>query len=236
MNKKAIFMPMFSFFVLLILTYGYYQLIINESQDKYKLIGLNQAEIIKSYDKGEEYLFNAENAVKYASYKSIDDFSKTSVVLEKCNNLWKFNSDCEPNLEKTFLELFKSDLQDYGYNAKEIKIQDNSIIVILDNFNYQKELSKFKLEYNLPVKIKQELAIDLNKLNKLKEKIKKCAQDGKDLNTCTDEKTKVEGDIITFTIENNKDILIYTDKLETKKPIFVFKINNKDNGIRAEVF
>ena len=229
MNKKAIFMPLLSFFVLSILIYSYYELVVKEHPDQYKDIGINQAEIIKAYNKGMEYEFNAENAVNYASYIAINNFSKNGGVQANCGGKWKFNSNCEPDLEKNFIEIFNSALTNYSYTAKDIKIENNTIIIILD-FNYKKESKNFKLEYNLPITIKQDLAIDFNKLNLLKERIKDCARKGEDLNICSNEKNKVQGDIVTFTIENNKNIVIYTDKLETKKSDFVFKIDTQDTG------
>ena len=234
MNKKAIFMPLLSFFVLIILTSSYYELVVKDVEDKSSTIGLNQAELINAYNKGIENEFNAEKAVTYSLNNAINEFSKNGGVNSKCSNLWKFNSDCEPDLEKNFINVFTNELLKYGYDAKEIKINDNSIIIVLNDFIYKKKLKNFNLEYSLPITIRKELDIDLNKLNSLKDQIKKCLEEGKPLNTCTNEKTEVQENLMVFGIENNKNILIYTEKIETKKPVFVFKINTKDTGIKKE--
>lgn len=234
MNKKAIFMPLLSFFVLIILTYSYYELVVKDVEDKSSTIGLNQAELVNAYNKGIENEFNAEKAVSHSLNSAINEFSKNGGGNGKCNNLWKFNSDCEPDLEKNFINVFTNELLKYGYDAKEIKINDNSITIILNDFTYKKELKNFNLEYSLPIAVRKELDIDLNKLNSLKDQVKKCLEEGKPLNTCTNEKTEVQENLMVFSIENNKNILIYTEKIETKKPVFVFKINTRDTGIKRE--
>ncbi|MEK6907594.1 MAG: hypothetical protein AABW45_03630 [Nanoarchaeota archaeon] len=236
MNKKAIFMPLFAIFVLVTLIFAYHEQVIKDVSDQYKTIGGNQAEIVKSYNKGQEYLFNAEQTIKYSLNEATNEFIKNSGVKENCSNIWKFNSDCDPDLENNFINLFTKSLSDYGYNTKEVKIQNNSMLVSLEDFNYNSNKGSFKLEYSLPVKIKQELILDLNKIKEVKEKLKNCAINGKDLNTCTNEKATSNQDIITFTIENNKNILIFKEKLETKQANFVFKINNKDTGLKQGVF
>lgn len=235
MNKKAIiFMPLFSFFILLILSFAYYQLVIKGIDYHYNLIGENQADIIKSYEKGQEYQINADSSVKYATDIAIYNFTKNSGVAEKCNNTWDFNkdSDCNPDLEKNFINLFNLILNDYGYGSKEVEIKENKLVIQLKNFNYAKQSKNFKLNYTLPsITIKQDLGFDFNKLNSVKENIKKCAKDNQPLDSCIKENKKIEGDIITFTIENNKKITIYTDKPETKKLDFVFKIDIKNTGV-----
>jgi hypothetical protein len=220
--------------VLIVLSTAYYQIVVKGTNNQYEKIGNNQAEIIKAYNQGVEYDFNAENSVKYASYIAINTFSENGGVLSNCYGKWKFNTDCEPNLEKNFIELFNLALKDYGYTAKDVKIEDNFLILNLD-FNYNKEINNFKIKYTLPVTIKQELAFDMNKLNLLKDKIKECAKKGEDLNRCTNEKTNIRGDLITFTIENNKNINVYTDKLEIKKPDFIFKIETQNTGFITKV-
>ena len=51
-----------------------------------------------------------------------------------------------------------------------------------------------------------------NKLNSLKDQVKKCLEEGKPLNTCTNEKTEVQENLMVFSIENNKNIpkLLFT--------------------------
>ena len=231
MNKKAIvFMPMFTILVIVALSLSYYNLVIKTVTSQYIQIGGNQVDIIKGYEKGEEYAFNAENTVKFASDITIEKFSKIGGVAENCNDLWKFDSLCHPDLENKFVEIFNNELISYGYEAKDVKIENNFLIVNLKDFTYVKDSKNFKVEYILPVTVKQELNIDIGKLNSIKDEIRKCLEKGKPLNTCTNEKNTIQGDIIQFTIENNKNIMIYTDKIETKKPGFIFKINTKDTG------
>ena len=232
MNKKAvIFMPVFSIFVLVLLTYAYYEEVIKGSDDLSNKIGENQAEIINSYNKGQEYLLNAEYVIKYSSYTAIDNFIKNSGVAQNCNNIWKFNSNCDPDLKINFINLFNDALSKYNYKTKDVKIEGNNLIVVLEDFSYSKDSSNFKVEYSLPIVIKQDLNIDIEKLVMIKDNLKQCAQDRKSLNTCTNEKTEVQGNLLTFTIENNKNIVIYTDKPEIKKQDFTFKINTMDTGI-----
>ena len=232
MNKKAvIFMPVFSIFVLVILTYAYYETVVKGSDDLSSKIGENQAEIINAYNKGQEYMLNAEYAIKYSSYRAIDDFIKYSGVDKNCNSIWKFNSDCNPDLKINFINLFNQELSKYNYKTKEVKIEDNNLIVTFEDFNYNKDSENFKVEYSLPVTVKQELSLDIEKLAAIKDSLKQCAQDGKDLNTCMNEKNEVQGNLQTFTIKNDKEIVIYTDKPEIKKQDFIFKIDTKDTGI-----
>ena len=92
MNKKAIFMPLFAIFVLVTLIFAYHEQVIKDVSDQYKTIGGNQAEIVKSYNKGQEYLFNAEQTIKYSLNEATNEFIKNSGVKENCSNIWKFNS------------------------------------------------------------------------------------------------------------------------------------------------
>ncbi|MEK6834649.1 MAG: hypothetical protein AABX61_00100 [Nanoarchaeota archaeon] len=235
MNKKAVFMPVFSFLVLILLTGAYYELFIKGINNQYNSIGENQKEIIQAYNKGQEYELNAEYAVRYSSYSAIQDFIKNSGVLEKCNNTWQFNSECDPDLQNNFINLFNLELSSYNYKLKEVKLQENTLIVTLEDFNYQKELKNFKVNYALPIIIKQDMTFDLKKITDIKEEIRKCAEKGEDLNTCVNEKNQVQGSIIQFTVENNKNILVFEQgKLESKRQDFTFKINTNNIGIEKQ--
>lgn len=236
MNKKAIFMTLFSFFILIVLNSSYYLFMVKGVQDQYKTIGSHQAEIINSYNQGYKYSLNSDLAVKYASHIATVEFSKNGGIKESCNNFWKYNSECRPELNENFILIFKNELENYGYKAKEVKIENNFLIVQMEDFIHKKELDNFNMKYELPVEIKKEMPINLIELNNAKEKIKNCLNNNKGLNTCIDAKTQIQGDYITFSIENNKNILIYTDKLEIKKLEFMFKINIKDTGIKQGVF
>ena len=235
MNKKAIFMPIFSIFVLLLLAYSYHLFFVKES-DQYTNLGENQINILKAYNKGEEYYFNLQNIIKYASDSAIIEFSKNAGIPENCKLIWKYYSDCKPDLENNFIKTFSEELKKYGYNSKEIKIKDNFIIVNLDDFNYKKELKNFKMNYNLPIIIRSDLNLDLERLIKLSNQVKACIEKGESLTKCTNAKTDISKNIISFTIENNKKLTVYTDKLESKKIDFVFKIDINDNGIKTGVF
>ena len=224
------------FFILIILTYSYYKLEIKNNSDEFRIIGLNHAEIIRSYNKGEEYAFNAEYAVKYSADLAVYNFSQNAGIPLICNNIWEFNSWCQPDLEKNFIEIFNQYLLTYGYKSKNTKIENNFILIELEDFNYNKDSEYFKLDYSLPLKFKHELNININKLNSIKEDLIKCDKEGKDLNTCIAEKNKSQNNIIIFTIENNKNLMVYENKLEIKKKDFVFGINPEKTGLSKGVF
>ncbi|MEK6835842.1 MAG: hypothetical protein AABX55_02355 [Nanoarchaeota archaeon] len=236
MNKKGdIFMPTFAIITLIILSYALFALVIKAGEDKTTFIGQSQAELLKTYQKAEQDLFYLENLVKYKTHETINEFSKNGGLKQECNARWKFNSNCEPDFENNFIELFKNKFENSGYDIKEIKIQDNNLILKF-NLDYSKKFKNFNIDYNLQPEFKQEIALDFTKLNDLKNEIIKCINAQKDLTTCTNEKTSVSGDIIFYTIENNKNILILTDKLEFKKIDFKFEIDQKDTGVTIQVF
>jgi hypothetical protein len=235
MNKKAIFTPILSFFILIILGSAYYVIVIKNSDDKSVVLGINQVEILKSYNTGEKYYTNLEQITKYSLDKTINNFTKYSGVKELCKNNWVFDEECNPNLENNFVDLFKEELDYYGYKNEEVSIENN-FLIIKSNFNYKYENKGFKFEYNLPSVVKRELKIDFNKLNKLKEEIKRCLinSDEKDkVNNCisNDYDHKQNGNIITFKIPIEKKIILYENKIETKKLDFTFNIDLDNNGI-----
>ena len=234
MNKKAIFMPTFAIIIFIILVYAFGTLIVKPNQDKTFYIGNPQIELSNTYQNAESDLFYLKNLIKYTTYIITEEFNKNGGLKKECNSIWKFNSNCDTDLENNFINLFKAKF-DQNYKIKNAKIENNFLILtfVLD---YSKKFKNFEIEYKLQPELRQELAIDFNKLNTIKTQIKGCIENKKDLNNCVNEKTIVNNDIISFSIENNKNILVLTDKLEFKKLDFKFSINQKDTGIQEKAF
>jgi len=238
MNKKGIFMPFLVIFILFILGYSYYTIVIQDSEDKLFVIGVNQGEILKSYEEGEKYYLNLKQATKYSLDKSVNNFTKYSGVKEICNGKWIFyDENCNPSLENNFIILFKEELSNYGYKDNDISIENN-FLIIKDNFVYKNEKKNFKLEYNSPFAVNEGLKLNVTKLNNLKNEIDNCVsstKEKKDVNGCISGYYKHEqnGNVIKFTVPIEKEIKLYTDKLEKKKLDFVFYIDLDNTGLKT---
>ena len=234
MNKKAIFMPTFAIIIFIILVYAFGTLIVKPNQDKTFYIGTSQIELSNTYQNAELDLLYLQNLIKYTTYITTEEFNKNGGLKKECNVAWRFNSNCNPDLENNFINLFKAKFGQ-NYKIKDVKIENNVLVLTFD-LDYSKKFKNFEIEYKLQPELRQELAIDFNKLNTIKTQIKDCVENKKDLNNCVNEKSMINDDIISFSIENNKNILVLTDKLEFKKLDFKFSINQKDTGIQGKAF
>ena len=236
MNKKAWFFPILVVFLLVMVIS--IKLILDQVPDiqATKYIGDVQSDLFSTYKQGEVDLFNLDSVANYSSYKAIENLSSSGGVKELCDNKWKFDDECEPNFEAKLLELFKFYMKYYEYEVKEVKIEDNFLIGSLDDFVYESLLRKVQYTYTLNADFKQELSIDLPRLEKLKQDIETCLRNNQDLGECTDEEFEQEDQIVKFDIESDKKIMVFTDKIEIKNSIFKFIINLDDTGIETEIF
>lgn len=240
LNKKAagFFMVILLVFVIFVISYGVKVFLVDKNKiDIVKEIGDPQTILMETYQNAELDLFNLDQSVKYATYNAIEKFSNNGGLDENCNGQWKFNTNCEPNLEEDFLRLFNEKLKGYGYsNVQLVKIEDEVLSGNLDDFIYEEKVENFSFTYTVPTNFSQELAINLPIIEKLKQDLENCLRNKQDLEKCVDEDFEKNGRIIKFNIESDKKIMVFTDKIEFKKPIFRFELNLEDTGIETDIF
>ncbi len=235
MNKKAIFMPTLAIAILFIVTYIVYTLCLGQGHSYEATLGGNQIALTNTYKEAENDLMYTEQAIKYILSKTTEKFSNEGGVKASCNGQWILEDDnCDPKLEKNFEEVLKGKLKAYNLELQEFNINNNIIMLKLKDKIYNNSLSNFEYSYKVKQEFKQESLIDFARLNKIKNDIDACTKSSSPigLRECVKEKSEKSGDIIYFTIENNKNIFSLSTK-EFKKIDFKFNIN--ENSPRKKV-
>ena len=238
MNKKGIFMSALAISIFIVLVYATYSFIVKGlNQSNEVLIGKNQIALTSAYKNSENDLFYVEKAVKLALYKTIDEFSNNGGVKINCNKVWKFqDKDCNPDLELNFKDLLKNNLNKYDLELNNLKIDNNNLYVKLNDKTYNETLTYFEFNYTVKREFKYDLLINMTKLNLVKDKLERCAKTQNNLSNCDiNEKSTKTGDIIFFSIENNKKIYSLTPTPGFKNTKFKFGINEKDTGYNLKV-
>jgi len=239
LNKKAagFFMIIFLVFVIIVVSYGIWIFLGPTAKlDVSKEIGNTQLNILSTYEQAELDLFVLDQVVKYTTYNTINEFSKNGGIDEDCNGIWKFNSDCEPDLKKDFRKSFNKNLESYGYISKEFELENNFIVGKLNDFSYMENEENLNFTYNVSTDFNQESAINITKLENLQQNIEDCLRNKEELSICLKEPFEKEDKTIQFNIESDKKIMVFTDKIEFKNPIFTFKLNLDDTGIETGIF
>ena len=205
MNKKGdIFMPLIAFGFLILLTSAIFTLVVRDDQNYLvKDLGKLQGELIKTNQNMEEVLFYQEKNIDVMLEKTLNQFNEQGGFADKgCNAIWQFNSNCEPDLEKNFTNLFKENT-----DFKNVRFDEDKFVVVI-NESVIGNVKNANYTYTKTVEIKKDF--NLTKEKELQTKIKACLS--KDLTTCVDLKgvsvTNVNGNII-FSMENNKKYLFF---------------------------
>ena len=219
-------MPTFAIMMFILFSYAFSLLVINDSEikDIRENIGGLQVNIFEGYGEGFENAFYLDQAVKYSSFKTLKGFGLRGGVPEECNNVWKFNSNCEPNLISDYLILFNQSLNLYGYKVNEIEIEDNRMIGKVDPFYYEAEIGSHYFNYTYPLEFSNELVMDLESLEELRKKIESCLIENKDFESCVPIDFTVKDDMAFFSAPG-------TNELFEEDLFFVFQVNLKDTGI-----
>ncbi|MBU2634208.1 MAG: hypothetical protein KJ674_03100 [Nanoarchaeota archaeon] len=228
MNKKGdIFLPIFAILMFVVVVIGFSMIVSNENKIKREFnIGENQIELIDVFYQSEVDLFNLDQKVRYTLSKSIKEFSEGGGVGESCNNVWEFNSDCEPDLENDFLEIFK---EKYGLEVNNLKVEGEFLTGDVGEFVYSKESERMSFDYTVEGKFKELLIINFEELEDLKDKIENCVQNEEELDLCA-EGVK-EGDIVSFKVDLGK---IFTEA-GFEEIVFEFKVDVENTGIITSV-
>lgn len=232
MNKKGdVFLTTFAILMLIVVVFGFGIIISNESKIKKEFdLGGNQVELINTFYKAEGDLFNLNQEVKYSSFKVIKEFSDNGGVIESCNQRWKFNSECEPDLENYFLETFNEKMKEYSLEIKNVEIINGFLVGDVGEFEYGGKNERINYSYKVEGNFNESLKIDIKGLEDLKDKIEDCVTNGEELSNCAG--GSKDGDIIEFSIDIGR--IFYGSKFEDI--VFVFDINAKDTGITTSVF
>lgn len=207
-NKKGdadIFLPMLAIGVFIILSFSIYSFFLKDnSENAMGSLGLIEGSLIKANQEVNEKSFYDEKKVELMLEKSLNEFYKNGGFADAtCNANWVFNSQCDPDLKKNFVELFK---KNSGYN--NVELAEGNIVVSVKE-EVKNEISGITYNYSKDSEIKK--IFDLNKEIELKDEIKGCLY--KDLMTCVTasgvEKEAQSDGSIKFTMENNKKSLFY---------------------------
>ena len=227
MNKKGIFMPILAIATLFLLTYATYIYIVKDPGiNKAYTIGDNQIALSNAYKDSENDLFYNEQAVKYAIMQASEEFSNNGGVNSNCKGRWIFeDQNCNPNLEGNFKEILKDKLKIYNLELENLGINNNILNIKLKDKIYHNNLKNFEFNYTVKQEFKQDSTINFNKLNKIKEELDKCDRTIETIK-CTQEKSTLSGNLISFSIENNKNTYSLTPTPGFKKIEFKFKIDN----------
>ena len=214
MNKKGIFMPTLALATMFLLTYAFFVFIIKDPSLSYYLnLGNNQVTLISTFKDAESQLFYNELAVKYSLYKTQEEFAGNGGVKSGCNTRWILNDEsCNPALKENFEVILREKLKEYGLELLELKIEDNKAKIKLNDLTYSTNLANFQYKYSVKQILSYDLAIDFNKLDKIKAELNDCLKKAGKISTCASEKYDKIGNIIYFTIENNKNILSSASK------------------------
>ncbi|MCD4666504.1 hypothetical protein K8R47_01690 [archaeon] len=232
MNKKGIFLPIFSLVMFIILVTIFVFVSSSQGVNENKAFGSNQYDLISLKNDANEDLFNLNQVVKYSLHKTVKEFSENSGVGENCDGKWEFNSvDCDPeNLEKNLLELVGNNLKNYDIETYELS--DDNVLGSVKDFVYELDKDEIYVKYEMDVNFNQEIPLDIVKILNLRGKIKECLENKEDLKNCVNEDfTEDSLGILHYTIENNKSIMMFTDKLDYENIAFEFNIDPKNSGV-----
>jgi len=194
-NKKAlIFLPVFSILIFIFLVYLFFTFnVYGEKIEREIGFGDLQLDLFNTFFEGEKDSFYYEKKVEFSILKTTSSFNQYGGLKPDCNNLLEFNTGCEPDYEKYYLELFKEKL-DGGS-----KIEGDFLIFTLDK-EYSKKGDNYTFTYKKEFTFKKEININLTKLSQLKTKIKTCLQDNDKSKDCL-EYIEIEDNIIIYKIE-----------------------------------
>ena len=239
MNKKAaLFMPTLAIATLFLLTYSFYVFIIKDpGTHYYSTIGDNQISLSNTYSNAEKDLLYTEQVIKYSLNKATEKFLEHGGVKEECIRTWVFNDPtCNPNLEENFKEYLTKELLVYNKELQEFEFKGSLIRVRLKDINYHDKLNDFEYNYLVKHEFMLELPLELEKINKVKDDIKKCVEDKvklEDCETTSDEEKK--GNLVYFTIENNKNVFSFTPTPGFRKMSITFTIDDQKPA-QTEIF
>lgn len=231
MNKKAIFMPTLALATIFLLTYAFFVFIVKDNGlNNQSTLGNNQVALTDAYKEAENNLFYNQEVIKYSVDQATEEFSNNGGVKFSCNEKWLFGDvNCDPKLEENFKIILKEKLTNHNLELQDFSINNNIANIKLKDKIYNETLKNFEFKYTVKQEFKQELPIDFDKLNKIKDGLLKCTASNNKISTCTQEKyQKIENNLIYFTIENNKNILSLTPSSGFKKLDFKFEIDNNN--------
>jgi len=227
MNKRGVFWPTLAIATIFLLTYA---LIRIPNLDYSSRLGNNQIALSNAYKDAENDLFYSEQAIKYSLNNASEEFINNGGVDPSCNRIWKFeDANCNPDLKNNFEKLFEEKLKNYGLDPQDIDINNNMIIIKLKDKSYARDLRNFEFNYIVKQEFKQESLIDFNKILKLRNEWDSCTRST--AIECPQSLSK-SGDIIYFTIENNKNIFSLSTN-GFKKIDFKFGISEKEPRVKV---
>ena len=218
MNKKSIIDPTLAILVIFIYIYAFYIFVASDQGlSVYQELGKTQINLMNNYNQAEKDHFYTEQAIKYSLYNATYKFVKTAGIEESCHGIWKFNTNCDPDLNKNFINLFADRLQDYDYKDFNTNLKKDLILTDFPDKTYYASDNKVDIEYKIEMKFKQDLQINIDEIITAENTLRECVNKGQDLTKCLNYKHEIRKDdfgneIIYYTIENNKNSLIITDK------------------------
>lgn len=197
------FMPLLAIFVLIILSFALYSFLVKSPDKDIGIIGDVQGSLIKDDTLLDTNLFYSEKKAELMIEKSLADLYAYHGFSDSACVVWNFNSLCEPDFEKSFVELFK---KNSGFT--DVKIE-NKILIIKFKEEVKKEINNVKYTYWKDVEIKKD--VDFSKEKEIASKVKACSDN--DFEKCLAGTGvsigKDSSGSITFSMENNKKQLFF---------------------------
>ncbi|MAG47125.1 hypothetical protein CL617_00845 [archaeon] len=190
-------------------------------------LGENQIAVTNLYKNYELDVLNKEIILNYAIDKANKKFFQNSAILQSCNNLWSFSSNCEPNFEQNYIDLLKEELEFYNTEADSIKIENNDLIVNFGSLEFKTKNEVIDATYSNEATITK-IPLDFTKLNSIKSELRSCILNNK-LKTCF-ENQQENNNILTINTDI-KTTYFLNNKVETSN--FNFKIDTKNTGLNS---
>lgn len=247
MNKKGIFIPVLVILSLVVFSYAYYILILqNPSKEIERNLGGYVSNLAGKFDEGKKHEFFIKESIRLSSNNALlklsenGGFSKPEVVTDcKITDdgyvIW--NVDCDPtsNLEGNFITLFSESFEQYLSNNYIENIYDYDLEFNENNLNISLIANKAVLyvdtsvQYRLDTSTTESIDYNLTQykiINDFLNSKKDCFLGGVDYNDCivnSNWKVVKVGDVFKFDIESEQVYLIENnDKIEARKIIIKF--------------
>jgi hypothetical protein len=237
MNKRGIFMPVFVFFFIILLSYTLFTFVLGKGKTSVS-IGEPQIELVKVYGDSEGDLLYLETCYKNAINNAVKNFLLAGGVADECDGEWKFGAGetCTPNFRETLADYSKKEAEKCtGGVVEKVEVSGKKIFLDLKPINYERKSRDVEIAHQTEPFLSFDSGLDIDELEKLKGKILECLSRKKFTDCADDFLTVDEKEVLHYEVLQ-REIVVYSEGvMKMEKPKLRFRINPEEQGAEIEV-